>query len=109
MIKSNFKNFKLSKFKITNLFCADSTCSWVALIVFFSVLNVVVLGASIFLYFKIDKGQIFVSELDKREVSNFNRLRKSELSKVINSFESRKEEFSRLKNENFTSIIDPSL
>ncbi len=104
----DLKNLKLNNFKSANIFCVKASRAWFLLIIFFTFVNIIILGYSAYLYFRIDLGKASNSNIEVNTDEGL-RIRKSDFLKVINYFDNKESEFNQLRKDGPTKIIDPSL
>lgn len=79
---------------------------WKVILIFTASLTVLIIGFSVFMFIKIDKGEIFVMERpleDEKETLDVNVLRET-----VSYYQGKALEFERIKNEK-ASTTDPSL
>ncbi len=85
-------------------FGQDPDRDWKVLLASFFVIALVAVGMSIFVYTKVDQGEIFL--VDKKEVTQPKVLDRFQLEKTVSFFESRNEDFLSLKRQPLQTL-DP--
>jgi len=108
-MKIDLKNIDIPDFLRLKKFSFNSFYGWVFLVFLFSFVILVLLGYSIFFYFKIDAGEAFNFRTEEILKDNFEKINKSELMKIISSFDTKQIEFNLLLEEGPSEIIDPSI
>lgn len=82
----------------------DANRDWKILCCSFLLLNLFSIGVSVFVYRKVDDGEIFL--VDKKPTSSRQTLDRFELEKAVTFFENRKSRFETLKRQ-FLMTDDP--
>ncbi|MDD2935408.1 MAG: hypothetical protein PHX25_02950 [Candidatus Pacebacteria bacterium] len=108
-MKIDLKNIDIPDFLRIKNFSFNSFYGWVFLVVIFSFIILILLGYSMFFYFKIDAGEAFNFRTEEILKDNFEKINKSELMKIISSFDAKQIEFESLLEEGPSKIIDPSI
>lgn len=102
-ITASLKFLKRGEYKSIS---AKAEHDWKIMLVSFFVLWIIIISLSMFLFFQIEGGQIF--KTDVPQVENKPAINKVVLEDVVNSFEAKKVRGEGLKNQKL-NIPDPSL
>lgn len=108
-MKIDLKNINIPDFLRLKNFSFNSFYGWFILTVIFSFAVVIILGYSLFFFLKIDAGEAFSFRTEETLKDNFDKINKSELMKIISSFDAKQIEFNLLLEEGPSDIIDPSI
>ena len=110
MFKFDFKKIKkIFNFNFFEWLYLNRSFGWFFLILFFIFLNFVIIFFNIFLYYRIDRGEIFIVNEEIKNEEKTMIIDKSNLNKIISNFNLKLESLKKLKKEEGVDIIDPSI
>lgn len=105
-LKNINKNFLTRIFNRINLRILNL---WEIFLIFFTILIILIFIFSFQLYFKIERDEIFMIDQELESSEPLVVLNKEKILKIIKAFESKADEFDKLKNKRSEDIIDLSL